>query len=161
MDATTADAGTGNVFEPGAASAPAGRTAAPEPATTADDRTPPPTDESIQRAVRGTAALVARQRMSVWPGRRPAPADGRAPGDADAGSDRVLFVRLAELRTAVAAYVARRRGQGAPVQRVLPEVKVLVREAIAHDVTAHEVEATLREQVVRWAIEAYYTPAGE
>lgn len=65
---------------------------------------------------------------------------------------------LAGLRATVTAYVDRRRGEGAPVQRVLPEVKTLTRTAAGRDLE-YEAATALLDQVVRWSIEAYYAPS--
>jgi hypothetical protein len=62
---------------------------------------------------------------------------------------------LDRLRTAVAHYVGDRRLAGAPVQRVLPEVQGFVREAIAYE-GWYDPGETLMEQVVGWAVAAYY-----
>lgn len=62
---------------------------------------------------------------------------------------------LEQLRTAVARYVGERRLAGAPIERVLPEVKGLVREAVAHD-EWHDPAAALMQQVVGWTIATYY-----
>jgi hypothetical protein len=59
------------------------------------------------------------------------------------------------LRSTVCRYVRARRGAGVPVERVLPEVKGLVREASALE-GAFDSADTLMAQVVRWTITAYY-----
>jgi hypothetical protein len=66
------------------------------------------------------------------------------------------LVRLLEqLRATVTSYVERRRGAGAPVERVLPEVKALVRAAEPCIEWPYE-RGVFTARVVRWAIEAYY-----
>jgi hypothetical protein len=62
---------------------------------------------------------------------------------------------LHRLRTTVARYVGDRCRAGAPVQRVLPEVRSLVREAVAYE-GWYDPGETLMEQVVGWAVAAYY-----
>ena len=62
---------------------------------------------------------------------------------------------LAHLRSAVTRYTHERRDAGAPVERVVPEVKGLVREATACERWCDPAD-TLTAQVVRWAIAAYY-----
>lgn len=80
--------------------------------------------------------------------------------DSASGASPELVERLAELRAAVWTYVRRRRDAGTPVQRVLPEVKALVREALAWEgatgAWSYEAVELLTEPVVRWAIAAYY-----
>jgi hypothetical protein len=66
-----------------------------------------------------------------------------------------LVVLLDQLRTAVAHYVRARRLAGAPIERVLPEVKGLVREAVAHEGSYDAAEALMR-RVVGWTIAAFY-----
>lgn len=61
---------------------------------------------------------------------------------------------LAGLEEAVTRYVAGRRAEGAPSERVLSEVRCVVREAESADGAFHGSEA-LMAQVVRWALAAY------
>ena len=62
---------------------------------------------------------------------------------------------LAALRASVVRYVHERRAAGTPVERIVPELKSLVREAATRE-QWRDAGDTLREQVVRWAIAAYY-----
>jgi hypothetical protein len=62
---------------------------------------------------------------------------------------------LAHLQSTVVRYVHERRAEGAAVERVIPEIKELVREAASHEGWVDPAGA-LTAQVVRWAIEAYY-----
>ena len=62
---------------------------------------------------------------------------------------------LTRLRTQLTRYVARRRAAGVPIERVLPEVKCLVRESQSVERWA-DPEGTLMSQIVRWSITAYY-----
>jgi hypothetical protein len=68
-----------------------------------------------------------------------------------------LVVLLAHLRTAVAHYVGERRLAGAPIERVLPDVKALVRKAVAYE-GWHDAAEALMRQVVGWTIAAFYDP---
>jgi hypothetical protein len=83
---------------------------------------------------------------------------------APAGEPSVELIRLLDrLQTTVARYVGERRRAGAPVQRVLPEVRGLVRAAVA-DEGWYDPGETLMEQAVGWAVAAYYaepTPSPE
>ena len=62
---------------------------------------------------------------------------------------------LSRLRTQLTRYVARRRAAGVPIERVLPEVKCLVRESQSVERWA-DPAGTLMAQIVRWSITAYY-----
>jgi hypothetical protein len=66
-----------------------------------------------------------------------------------------LIGLLDDLRRAVTCYVCDRRVAGAPIERVLPEVKALVREAVACE-GWHDPAEALMQQVVGWTIAAYY-----
>ena len=66
-----------------------------------------------------------------------------------------LIVLLDQLRTAVACYVGERRVTGAPIERVLPEVKAFVRVAVAYE-GWHDAAEALMRQVVGWTIATYY-----
>jgi hypothetical protein len=70
-----------------------------------------------------------------------------------------LIGLLEHLRTVVARYVCDRRVAGAPIERVLPEVKALVREAVAYE-GWHDAAEALMRQVVGWTIAAYYDAPG-
>lgn len=119
---------------------------------------PPPVRAAVRDAVGQTAAQVTRE--SATRGSTARAGDWCVPmGDAevvpDPSSD--LVALLAHVRTTVTTLVGRRRADGTPIERVLPEVKTLVRAAAAGSV-AGKVTETLLEQVVRWSIEAYYAP---
>jgi hypothetical protein len=62
---------------------------------------------------------------------------------------------LAMVRAEVTRYVAARREAGAPIERVLPEVKCLVRASQVHE-RWDDPRDTLMTQVVRWVIGAYF-----
>lgn len=61
---------------------------------------------------------------------------------------------VAALRARVEGLVCRRRAHGVPVERVIPEVRRLVREA---ELAEGDPDAlgVLDAQVVRWALDAY------
>jgi hypothetical protein len=105
------------------------------------------TQAATEAVMRDAAERAATQ------GRPPAPGGVASSGHASADQSRLLDA----LRTAVARYVCERRRAGAPIERVLPEVKGLVREASAHE-GWHDRAATLMEQVVGWTIATYYGP---
>ena len=109
--------------------------------------------------VAATEALTqdaAERSAGSW--QRPA-ADGSA--GAPEGRSAELIRLVDHLRSTVTRYVRGRRDAGAPIERVLPEVKGLVREAVAHERWFDPAEA-LMAHVVGWTITAYYrAPAGE
>jgi hypothetical protein len=61
---------------------------------------------------------------------------------------------LADLQLCVVNYVYRRRAEGAPVERVLPEVRCLVREAESCERWS-DPDDLLVAQAERWSREAY------
>ena len=77
-----------------------------------------------------------------------------AAGVLDAPSTELVRL-LAHLRSTLDGYVRERRAAGVPVERVLPEVKGLVREASALE-GWFDGNDTLTAQVVRWTMTAYY-----
>ena len=105
---------------------------------------------AVREAVRRAAAEEARARL----------ADARRFGSAE-GSDRLAEpppeVRrlLARMESSVAGYVRARRAAGVTVERVLPEVKCLVREAESCEGWRDPSDALLAH-AVRWSIETYY-----
>ena len=94
----------------------------------------------VRDAIRQTVDATAGQ--GVGPGTDPA-------------SSAALVRLLDHLRSTVAAYVTGRRADGAPIERVLPEVKCLAREAASCE-QWYDPADTLMKQVVRWTIDAYY-----
>jgi hypothetical protein len=115
--------------------------------------------EADGHAVRAaiTKAVVARdaaERAAVesWP---VAPRDAAPSMQASTPASADLIGLLDHLRLAVARYACDRRAAGAPIERVLPEVKGLVRDAAAYDGWYDPAEA-LMQQVVGWTITAYY-----
>lgn len=62
---------------------------------------------------------------------------------------------LAALRASVAVYVCNCRRAGAPIWRVLPDVKALVRESVGGS-QSDDTLAPLLTTVVGWTIAAYY-----
>jgi hypothetical protein len=100
---------------------------------------------ATQARARGAAERAALERPPVATGAAaPAP-----PPSAE------LVALLDRLRAAVGRYVGGRRRAGAPVERVLPEVKGLAREAVAYAGWHDPAEALMR-QVVGWTIAAFY-----
>jgi hypothetical protein len=78
----------------------------------------------------------------------------------DAASPELVRL-LVHLRSMIACHVGALRSAGAPVERVLVEVKSLVREAVALEAWYDPSDA-LMGQVVHWTISAYYDePADE
>jgi hypothetical protein len=78
----------------------------------------------------------------------------QAAGPYDAPSPELARL-LAMVRTEVTRYVVARRGVGAPIERVLPEVKCLVRASQVYE-RWDDPRDTLMTQVVHWVIGAYY-----
>jgi hypothetical protein len=62
---------------------------------------------------------------------------------------------MGRVRVLVVSYVRWRRAAGAPVERVLPEIEGLVRQAAASEGWLDPAES-LAAEVVRWSIEAYH-----
>jgi aminoglycoside phosphotransferase (APT) family kinase protein len=98
------------------------------------------------------AAAVERAVTRAAMEREGAPPRQLAPSDE-------LARLLAELHATLAGYVDGRRAAGAPIERVIPEVKALVRLARAQEAWCDPAE-TLMEQVVRWSIATYYAEPG-
>jgi hypothetical protein len=108
---------------------------------------------AVASAVTHAVARDAAERAAEpWP--RPAAGDAAAPGERSPELDRLL----AHLRATVARYVVGRHDAGAPIERVLPEVKGMVREAAACEAW-YDADDTLMRQVVGWTIAAYYDGA--
>ena len=116
-------------------------------------------DQAIERPVaretspRGTcAAARVHEGMQAlpWPS-----SDQAADHAARQASSPALRECLVGLRDAVEGYVGRRREEGTPVERVLAEVKTLVRRAEGCDLSREATDA-LMPQVVRWGIQAFY-----
>jgi hypothetical protein len=88
----------------------------------------------------------------------PARSSDRTPPVAEPADERFsldLLHALEHLRATIVRYVGERREQGAAVERVLPEVKSLLRRAEASEQWLDPSD-TLLAQVVRWTVEAYY-----
>jgi hypothetical protein len=127
-----------------------------------------PVERPIERPIVREAVLLAVaetitheahervERVAHW--RRPVVADGVAAPErafADEGPSPELVRLLGELQSTVSRYTRDRRDAGAAVERVVPEVKGLVREAAACEGWVDPGD-TLTAQAVRWAIAAYY-----
>jgi hypothetical protein len=106
-----------------------------------------PVDRPVVRETARHLALVAMREASA-----------RGPRDTarvlDAPSAQLVGL-LGHLRATVDRYVRERREAGLAVERVLPEVKGLVREALVIEGWPDSAD-TLMAQVVRWTIRAYY-----
>jgi hypothetical protein len=112
-------------------------------------------DECVERSAITKAATEAVMRDAADRAalaRRPAAAGDALPST-QVSAD--LVVLLDQLRTAVAHYVSERRRAGAPIERVLPDVKALVRKAVAYEGWYDAAEPLMR-QVVGWTIAAFY-----
>jgi hypothetical protein len=103
-------------------------------------------------SVRAAMALAATAAVTQDAAERAALESRRAP-TADDPADRAGL--LDSLRTAVARYVSDRRRAGAPIERVLPEVKGLVRQSATSEGWFDPAKALL-PQVVGWTIATYY-----
>ena len=68
----------------------------------------------------------------------------------------LALVRLLEhLRSCVVRHVCERRAEGAPLARVIPEVRCLVREAESCE-GWEDLSGVLMTQVVQWSTQAYH-----
>ena len=105
----------------------------------------------MRDAVRHAVEQEVRERAGM---RLAAAASPPAPAG-DAAPSAALVHLLQHLQSTVGAYVASRRAEGVAIERVLPEVKCLVREAASCE-QWHDPADTLMTQVVRWTIDAYY-----
>jgi hypothetical protein len=121
----------------------------PDPRTT----TPTPAfPTAVDRpVVRETARHVAVAATREASARHPL---AEAAGALDAPSAELAGL-LGRLRVTVRRYARERRAAGFPIERVLPEVKGLVREASILDGWFDPAD-TLMAQVVDWTIAAYY-----
>jgi hypothetical protein len=106
-----------------------------------------------------TAPLVSSTPAAPLPSTLRAPQQPSRALLADARIERDVQIELAallaDLRVCVVNYVYRRRAEGAPVERVLPEVRCLVREAESCEQWS-DPEDTLLAHAVRWGLEAYH-----
>jgi hypothetical protein len=112
-------------------------------------------DECVERSAITQAATQARARGAAERAalERPPVATGAAAPAPPPSAE--LVALLDRLRAAVGRYVGGRRRAGAPVERVLPEVKALAREAVGYAGWHDPAEALMR-QVVGWTIAAFY-----
>jgi hypothetical protein len=107
----------------------------------------------VRDAVRHAVEQEIRERERARMG--PAAAASPPPPIGDAAPSTALAHLLQHLQSTVATYVACRRAEGTAIERVLPEVKCLVREAASCE-QWHDPADSLMAQVVRWTIDAYY-----
>jgi hypothetical protein len=103
-------------------------------------------DEAVTLGGRASAAALSAAALTPV---------GAGDVDVTAAPSPALVGHLGHLRATLTRYVGERRDAGAPVERVLPEVKGLVREAAARELWLDTADA-LMGQVVRWTITAYY-----
>ena len=103
----------------------------------------------VRETARSAAAATRQAATCAWARR----AGVREEASAEPSAELVRL--LAHLQATVAGYVHERREAGGPVERVLPEVKALVREASALERWFDPADA-LMAQVVRWTITAFY-----
>ena len=82
------------------------------------------------------------------------PATDRSARTPEAASAELIRL-LDHLRATVTRFVLARRDAGTPIERVLPEVKGLVRAAVAYE-RWHDPAESLMAHVVGWTIAAYY-----
>jgi hypothetical protein len=75
--------------------------------------------------------------------------------DASEPAVRESHALRAQLQTSVTAYVRRLRADGLPSERMLVQVKSVVRDATPPELDVDEARE-LMEDVVRWSVEAYY-----
>lgn len=106
--------------------------------------------EASPRVTSAAARVHEGMQALPWPSR-----DQAADHAARQASSPVLRECLVGLRDAVEGYVGRRRDEGTPVERVLAEVKTLVRRAEGCDLSREATDA-LMPQVVLWGIHAFY-----
>ncbi len=103
-------------------------------------------DEAVTLGARASAAALGAVALARA---------GAGDAAVTAAPSPALVGHLGHLRATLTRYVGERRDAGAPVERVLPEVKGLVREAAARELWLDTADA-LMGQVVRWTITAYY-----
>ncbi|MGZ8377023.1 MAG: hypothetical protein ACXW61_06730 [Gemmatirosa sp.] len=106
--------------------------------------------DALRRTIAEAAALQARgSRMSTW---HFGTADWGEPSE---WTSPALLQLLAQLRWIATRYAQARRAARLPIERLLPEVKGVVREVESTE-GWHDPADALMAQVVRWTIEAYY-----
>ena len=107
---------------------------------------------AVREAVAVTSARAANDRLASAMRRDGVHVESAESAEVSSASLRGL---LEHLRATVTEYVHGRRTDGLPIERVLPEVKRMVREAQSSEPWWDPTDA-LAAQVVRWTIEAYY-----
>jgi hypothetical protein len=106
--------------------------------------------EAVRKTIAEAAALQLRgSRMSTW---HFGTADWGEPSE---WTSPELLRLLGQLRWSVTRYAQGQHAATVPIERVLPEVKGVVREAESGEGWRDPSDA-LMAQVVRWTIEAYY-----
>jgi hypothetical protein len=127
------------------------------------ERSPEPVQrdaaESVRCAIRAVAAAQRLEDAACPPGERWQADPARRRADHDRRGDEGVGVDLARtaLRDAVGGYVRALRASGEPSERMLVQVKGVLRETLTDGLPSDE-RARLHDDVVRWGIEAYYRP---
>ena len=104
-----------------------------------------PAHLAVERAIRDLKTQPPRRRYSLV-----------GDGQADVTVTSVLR-KFADLRLAVSGLARYLREEGVPPERMLPQVKTSVSDVIASEGWKDRtVEQLVLENVVRWAIDAYY-----
>jgi hypothetical protein len=110
----------------------------------------PVVSEAVRRTLTEAAALQGRPpRVAVRP------SGGTDWDDPSERSSPELLRQLGQLRWSVTRYAQSRRAMRVPIERVVPEMKAVVREAESGEGWRDPADA-LMAQVVRWTIEGYY-----
>ncbi len=114
--------------------------------------------EALRLAVTDAVTREARERIVDLRhgGMADAVAASAAPAADPVDAPSLELVRLlAHLRSTVTRYASERRAAGVPVERLIPEVKGLVRDAASRE-GWFDPSDTLLAPVARWTITAYY-----
>ena len=112
----------------------------------------PVSTEVLEAAIQGAALHAAWQCHDAR--ESGAAGSGERSSETNDGASAHLVDRLRRLRATIAAHVAERRGGGVPVERLLAEVRTLVREAASCE-HATDPSDTLLRCTSQWAAAAY------
>lgn len=113
--------------------------------------------EAVHRAIHGIRVCSAGSPWRARRGPRLWSASDEWETKLELPESERLAELLAELRAMTARYTCCLRADGARPERMLPQVKHLVREAMQAEAWGNPAaEDALMAQVVRWSIEAYY-----
>jgi hypothetical protein len=109
------------------------------------ERLPSPAFLALERAIRDVKTPPPARRLVLVAGQ---------PAQVTVTS---VLRKFADLREAVSVYSRYLRDEGVPPERMLPQVKIAVCDVIASEGWKDRtVEQLVLENVVRWAIDAYY-----